>query len=280
MKRLFLYVCLATTLIACSDNDEVYYPVTQQIQQALYDLYPEAQDVEWGSTVGYLVADFVLPATDLLYAEAEAWFTPSAVWQMTSRDVTYSSLPEAVTQAFELSAYGAATVEDVVRIDRLDAMTIYTITVDRTRLPDISLFYTAEGVLIEELPDDGYDDFRRYLPTTLPTQIATYISRNYPTATVLSLQRRKGATEVDVLDGDQVRQIYFDAMNRWGLTRTELQQSELPQLITLAIDNLYLEYTIDDAALIDSPNGEYYLIEVDSSAGQSTLRISTQGEVL
>ena len=267
-------------LLACSDNDEVYYPVTQQLQQALYDLYPEAQDVEWGSTVGYLVADFVLPATDLLYAEAEAWFTPSAVWQMTSRDITYSSLPEAVTRAFELSAYGAATVEDVERIDRLDAMTIYVITIDRTRQPDISVFYTAEGVLIEELQEDGYDDFRRYLPSTLPTQIAAYITRNYPTATVLALERRKGATEVDVLDGRQVRQIYFDAMNRWGLTRTELQQSELPALITLAIDNLYREYTIDDAALIDSPDGEYYLIEVESSAGQSTLRISTEGEVL
>ena len=57
MKRLFLSISLTASLIACSDNDEVYYPVTQQIQQALYDLYPEAQDVEWGSTVGYLVAE-------------------------------------------------------------------------------------------------------------------------------------------------------------------------------------------------------------------------------
>lgn len=267
--------------MACNDDDYPYYPVTQQLQQALYALYPAAEDVEWASHRGYLVADFELQQEQAAPTECEAWFTPTAVWLMTEREIGYTALPEAVRTAFESSAYGANIITEVEMLEREDAASIYIITVDEPSEQMLTnIFYTEGGVLIKVRPEYIYDNYSEFLPTAVPSRIANYIKTNYPSATMLSVERQKGATEVDILDGEVVRSLFFDAMNRWGLTRTELQQEALPGVVVLAIDNLFREYRIEDAALIESPSAEYYLIDIESSAGQSTLRISTTGVVL
>lgn len=266
--------------VGCGDDDDVIYPVTQQVQQALYAMYPEAEGVEWVSVGRYLVADFDVPSEGSLPVEYEAWFTPGGVWQMSVSDVAFATLPEAVRQSFQQSQYGAWIVEDVDRIERLDLETVYVIEADNNaQNDDVSIYYTSAGVLIKTVADDdGY--YGDLLPTTPTDDVMAYINRQYPSASILMVDYRRGATEVTILDGEYARELYFDAMDRWLLTRTNLKQSALPSAVVLALDGLFVSYFIDTAALVQNSTSEYYFVQIESSAGDSQLRISSTGEVL
>lgn len=284
MKKLSLLLLAAAVAmglaVGCGDDDDVIYPVTQQVQQALYAMYPEAEGVEWASVGRYLVADFDVPSEGSLPVEYEAWFTPGGVWQMSVSDVAFTALPEAVRQSFLQSQYGAWIVEDVDRIERLDLETVYVIEADNNaQNNDVSIYYTSAGVLIKSVADDdGY--YGDLLPTTPTDDVMAYINRQYPSASILAVDYRRGATEVTVLDGEYARELYFDAMDRWLLTRTNLKQSALPSAVVLALDGLFVSYFIDTAALVQNSSSEYYFVQIESSAGDSQLRISSTGEVL
>lgn len=284
MKKLSLLLLAAAVAmglaVGCGDNDDVIYPVTQQVQQALYAMYPEVEAVEWASVGRYLVADFDVPSEGSLPVEYEAWFTPGGVWQMSVSDVAFTALPEAVRQSFQQSQYGAWIVEDVDRIERLDLETVYVIEADNNaQNNDVSIYYTSAGVLIKSVADDdGY--YGDLLPTTPTDDVMAYINRQYPSASILAVDYRRGATEVTVLDGEYARELYFDAMDRWLLTRTNLKQSALPSAVVLALDGLFVSYFIDTAALVQNSSSEYYFVQIESSAGDSQLRISSTGEVL
>lgn len=287
MKKFYLILFAAAAVmmaaVGCDDDDsDVIYPITQQLQQALFAMYPEAQNVEWENRRGYLVADFDLVSEESVPIDYEAWFTPGAVWQMSVSDVAYADLPEAVKQSYQQSQYGAWVVEDVDRVERQDLETIYVIESDNnSQSDDVAIYYTSTGALLRVEQGDAIDyDYSDLLPSTPSDGVMAFISRNYPSASILAVDYRRGASEVDILDGDYVRELYFDALNRWVLTRTELQPSDLPSPVLLALDGLFRSYMIDDAALVQNSASEYYFVQIESEAGQSELRISATGEVL
>lgn len=62
--------------------------VPSELQAALYEMYPGAQDVMWSVKGAYYVAGFKAPAADVRSSSADmvsysAWFDASYQWQMT-----------------------------------------------------------------------------------------------------------------------------------------------------------------------------------------------------
>lgn len=137
-------VVAATIFGGCSDD----YHAPKSMRNTFNNQYPNAVDVEWEKKRGFVVVEFHLPGVS---SDCEAWYTKSGEWRMTEFDIAYNALPDAVRTAFE-SEFGATTpVDDVKRIDRNGADSIYLIeatVVVNGYLTDLYLEYQNNGTLL------------------------------------------------------------------------------------------------------------------------------------
>lgn len=148
-------VVAATFIVGCNDN----FNAPESMRNSLETQYPNATNIEWEKKHGYAVAEFHLPGTK---GECEAWYDMDGRWVMTKFDIAYDELPVAVRTAFE-TEYGVATpVDDVERIERNNADTIYLIeatVVINGILTDIFIEYLSDGTLLRTAVEVDADYF-------------------------------------------------------------------------------------------------------------------------
>ena len=137
----------AFVLGACSgdnDDDDTYVPPTN-IVEALKQVYPGAQNVEWEVKGGYYVADCWVSGDEL-----EVWFDENANWVMTENELdSVDDLVPAVYTAFNNSEYGSWVVTDVyVLVYPLNP----TESVIQVKQGDVryALYFSQEGGLLHE----------------------------------------------------------------------------------------------------------------------------------
>lgn len=174
MKRLLMQTlcCLTLLFAACSDDDHDGPTVPEAARQALLTRYPEALRISWERKGGYEVAEFELPDTQLPdgRSDCKAWFDASGRWYMTEREIAYAALPAAVRTAFAASEYADRHIDDVARIERNSAETLYLIECEGGAEPDTELFYTADGTLFRSIVEsDGRDSVETLLPDAPPS---------------------------------------------------------------------------------------------------------------
>lgn len=204
------------TLAAC-ENEEAPAGGTNDVsrlaQIALETKYPGASNVRWLTKGDYVVAVFSMPATRAVpdtENDLAAWFDNGGVWYMTETDIPFTSLPDAVRQAFNGSEYANAPweMDDVDKLERDGVETIYVIEVEKKengRETEVDLYYADNGVLVKQVTDSGNDyDYSDYIPSKPSGNIEQYIRDNYPGARITDIDRERDMTEVEIIDG-QVR---------------------------------------------------------------------------
>lgn len=148
-------VVAATFFVGCNDN----FDAPQSMRNSFEAQYPKATNIEWEKKHGHAVAEFHLPG---IKGECEAWYTLDGKWIMTEFDIVYSDLPAAVRNSFE-TEYGIDTpVDDVKRIERYNAKTIYLIEatiVINGILSDIYIEYLEDGTLLRSAVEVDADYF-------------------------------------------------------------------------------------------------------------------------
>lgn len=135
-------VCCSFVSMSCDDNDDRFTPESI-VTKAFEAKYPDAKRVSWEYEAGHVKAEFYLGAY-----EAEAWFDPQGNWMLTETDLPYSALPQAVKSSFEASRYATWKVDDVDKLERPDAETVYVLDVEKDDV-DVDLQYTETGTLIK-----------------------------------------------------------------------------------------------------------------------------------
>lgn len=278
-KNVFLMAVLSLFIFqSCDKDDNGQQPdfVTTETKAAFSEKYPSVKKVSWKSSNGYFVADFKQGQTDI-----EAWFDKAGIWFMTETDIPFNQLPNEVKTAFGQSEYSGWKVDDVDMLERQGMETIYVIEVEQGE-NEMDLYYSPDGVLIKAIPDmdddKGYEDF---IPSQLSADISEYISKSYPSARILDVDVEKGMVEVEILDGKTCRELLFDNVGNWIQTETELPVSALPSEVLAAIRaSQYATYQIDDVDFIQTPDGEWYLIELEFGETEVELRIDKSGIIL
>ena len=107
------------------------------------------------------------------------------------------------------------------------------------------------------------------------------MSKNIILLPYLDIDREKGVTEVEILDGTVCRELLFDDGGAWMQTKTELRITALPDAVMAAIKaSQYATYRIDDADFIETLTGEWYLVELESGKQEVKLRIDATGKIL
>ena len=147
---------------------------------------------------------------------------------------------------------------------------------------EVDLYYSPDGILVKTVLDaggnDGYEDF---IPSQPSSSVDAYVKEHYPSARILDIDREKGVTEVEILDGTVCRELLFDDGGAWMQTKTELRITALPDAVMAAIKaSQYATYRIDDADFIETLTGEWYLVELESGKQEVKLRIDATGKIL
>lgn len=279
-RYLLVTVCAALTLYGCeNDPHDGDTRVSAAAEEAFAARYPAAANISWQKKHGYAVAKFLLPDQSTTERSA-AWFDDTGAWYMTETEIRFSELPEAVRVAFEASEYASWRVDDVDRLERAGAETVYVLEAeDPTQHREIDLYYTADGVLVRKVLDAGDDyDYEDYIPSQPAGAIGEFIRSRYPEARILDVDREDGMTEVEILDGKTCRELLFDNASNWIHTRTEMRRSDVPAAVMQALAaSEYAAYGIDDIDHYLTPDGAFYRFELKSAAGDLDVDITPEG---
>ncbi len=141
MKKLFIFPALIIALLLCScekNNNS-----NSIMRDTLYELYPDAIDVDWDhERGGYSVAEFYSGSVEI-----SLWFKNSEVVSTMIDIPSYKLLPTVIQDGLKNSKYADWIIEDIKHIKYPVQSDQYLISVE-SGIFDKELYFTAEGVLL------------------------------------------------------------------------------------------------------------------------------------
>ena len=173
--KLKMYLALLAmgmlSLQGCSDDDDDLpnSKVPEAVRNAFDSSFSNAANLSWETKTlsqgQYYKAEFN-NNSDNGY-KTEAWYTADGSWYMTETEMPYSDIPQAIKTSFESCEYASWKRDnEVERIERAgtEKEIIYIIEVESAQDVDMDLHYSADGILIKAVNDDGDGDNESLLP--------------------------------------------------------------------------------------------------------------------
>ena len=173
--KLKMYLALLAmgmlSLQSCNDDDDDLpnSKVPEAVRNAFDSSFSNTANLSWETkTVSqgqYYKAEFN-NKSDNGY-KTEAWYTADGSWYMTETEMPYSDIPQTIKTSFESSEYASWKRDnEVERIERAgtEKEIIYIIEVESAQDVDMDLHYSADGILIKAVNDDGDGDNESLLP--------------------------------------------------------------------------------------------------------------------
>ncbi|MEG2069812.1 MAG: PepSY-like domain-containing protein, partial [Bacteroidales bacterium] len=250
----------------------------KQIKAAFENQYPDAKNVTWKIKGVYTIANFKQNNM-----AKSAWYENSGSWKMTESDVTFNELPEMVRTAFYASEYAAWKIEEVDQLERPGVEIVYVIELEQNNV-EAELYFSADGILIRvEFEDDLNDDndYEDEIIGVIPASIQQYLTTHHPNARIIEFDQEVNHYEIEIIDGQIPKEIWFDLSGTWLSTSTEIHINQLPAAVTVAIQNSqYAHYEIEEADFLETPNGNYYQVELEYNDMEVILKITETGTII
>lgn len=272
---LVLAVCGLFVGTACDDdNDDKRYTPDSAITKAFAEKYPDAQRISWETKHGYEVADFYLGNQD-----TEAWFDNQGNWIFTETEIPLSIVPAAIREDIAAGPYAQWRIKNEVdKVERPDAPTLYILEVEKGE-QEMDLYYTENGTLIKEVPDD--DNTNSYQPTVVPDAIKNKLAELYPNASFLEYDVEKHGVEVDIFDGNIHKEVVFTPEYEWVYTEWEIHPNDVPAVVMQALRaSAYASYAIDDVHVFQKPAGLFYEFELEQGEREIKVTFDAAGTQL
>ena len=106
--------------------------------------------------------------------------------------------------------------------------------------------------------DDNDDDHIQ------PSKVVeTAFNQLYPEAQFVTWEREYGKIKAEFLNNGAEADAWFEADGTWIRTETTVPRSALPQPVLDFVASNYAGYHIDDAEWVETPNGEYYELDLE-----------------
>lgn len=292
MKLKMYFALLAMGMIglqSCSNDDDDDLPssqVPEAIRNAFDSSFSNTANLSWETkTVSkgqYYKAEFN-NKSDNGY-KTEAWYTADGTWYMTETEMPYNAIPQAVKTSFESSEYASWKRDNEVdRIERNAVKEIiYIIEVESPQDVDMDLHYSADGILVKAVNDDGDGDNESLLPDTPSEMVTTateFIQKNYPNARIIEIEAEHGVIEIDIIHDNRSKEVLLGTTYEWISTSWDVYT--LPAKVTEAINaSQYNGYVVDDAEYFETPDGNYYLVELEQGKNEVKIKIKEDGEIV
>lgn len=272
MKKLFLMILFSLpVLVACSDDEnEMKVELNNAVLEFIDSKYQGAKlrSSEYEKN-GLLEVEIMHDGK-----VKDVYFDSQSKWVYTSWDVRKADLPQVVTGALT-EAYPDYVIDEADYVER-ENIEYYAVEMDKGKV-SIMVYVSPDGVILEATEGE---------PGTKPVisdAVRSFISEHYPNATIKSYDYdANGLLEVDILDGNVEKDVYFDSNDNWVQTDWDVRVSALPEAVLQTIAGNYPEYTIDSAEYVERPdNVVFYEIELEKAGGQDiVVNVTAEGVVL
>ena len=292
MKLKMYFALLAMGMIglqSCSNDDDDDLPssqVPEAIRNAFDSSFSNTANLSWETKTvskGQYYKAELNNKSDNGY-KTEAWYTADGTWYMTETEMPYNAIPQAVKTSFESSEYASWKRDNEVdRIERNAVKEIiYIIEVESPQDVDMDLHYSADGILVKAVNDDGDGDNESLLPDTPSEMVTTateFIQKNYPNARIIEIEAEHGVIEIDIIHDNLSKEVLLGTTYEWISTSWDVYT--LPAKVTEAINaSQYNGYVVDDAEYFETPDGNYYLVELEQGKNEVKIKIKEDGEIV
>lgn len=291
LKMYFALLALgAIGLTACdNDDDDIdLSKVPADVRNTFDATYNNTANLKWEkekvAQQSYYKAEFT-NRSDNSY-KTSAWYTAEGKWQMTETEMPYHAIPEEIRTDFESSAYATWKKDNEVdKIERPDAETVYIIEVESDRDEDVDLYYSADGILIKAISDRtpdgaGNGSLLPDAPSATVAAATAFVKEKYPAARIIEIEVEHGRTEVDIIHENIGKEVLLSSTNEWISTSWDVFPTQLPQEVTQTLTSQYPDYVIDDAEYFDTPTGTFYLIELEQGKAEIKVKIDMNGQII
>ena len=121
---------------------------------------------------------------------------------------------------------------------------------------------------------------RLSLSQNLPRLRLKFISTKYPGARIVEIEREGVSVEVDIIDGTVHREVVFSAAGEWKYTETEMRRANVSQTVMEAFNgSQYKNYPLDDIDHYDTPDGDFYIFELNTEPDDIYIKIYPNGTI-
>lgn len=145
----------------------------------------------------------------------------------------------------------------------------------RVYLLAISIF-----TLLSLISCEKYDDYGDMMLRSNANDIQAAVVKIYPQARIVEMDKDRQAIEVDIIDNNIKRDVYLDLSFNWLRTETEIRRDALPIEAANRLASEYANWVIDSVKLVDTPQGSYYLVELDKGERDKNVKIDASGNIL
>lgn len=291
LKLYFVLLALgAISLQSCDNDDDIDNSnVPENIRTAFSENYPDTRNLKWETEnvaqQQYYKAEFNNKKENGY--KTSAWYAADGTWRMTEIEMPYNAIPAAIKTSFEGSQYATWKKDNEVdKVERAGAETVYIIEVESATDVDVDLYYSENGILIKAVSDQpgnatGDGSLLPDAPAGVTSVVTEFIKEKYPNARIVEIDVEHGLTEVDIIDDNKGKEVLFDSNNEWISTSWDVAVMQLPAVIKEAIAaSQYNTYLIDDAEYVEAPQGDYYLIELESGKQEVKVKIDLTGQFI
>ena len=128
---------------------------------------------------------------------------------------------------------------------------------------------------------EKYDDYGDMMLYSNADNIQASVIEIYPQARIIDMDRDRKTIEVDIIDSNNIkRDVYLDLSFRWLRTETDINRNALPTEVINRIASEYASWFIDSAKQVDTPQGNYYLVEIEKGERDRYIKIDAAGNIL
>lgn len=232
--------------------------------------YPGARITEIDREQGMTEVDIIDGRTP-----RELLFDGNDAWLYTKTEVRRSEVPQAVADALAASEYAAYRIDDIDHYLTPDAE-FWRFDLESAR-GDVTVDITREGTLTLKQPGGTPDRGNGGL---VSAAVSEFIASKYPGSTILEYDYDDGLLEVEIRHEGREKDVYFNGRNEWVRTEWDVRRAELPEAVSKAIaSSQWAAFGIDDIEYVQTPAGEYYLVELERGGQEARLRIDASGHI-
>lgn len=125
-----------------------------------------------------------------------------------------------------------------------------------------------------------YDEYGEMLIRTQTDNIKEAVAELYPQSRIVEMDNDYKTIEVDIIDNEIRRDVYFNLSLNWLRTETDIRHADLPIEAANKIATKYTSWFIDSVKTVDTPQGSYYLVELDRGERDKKIKIDASGNIL
>lgn len=202
-------------------------------------------------------------------------------WIYTRTDLRRCEIPQEIMTIFNASEYAAYVIEDAEHFDTATKGEFYRFEIELADT-EIKIDIFPDGTITSVTDeDDDYDNDDEY-SSNIPQPVVEFIKARYPGATIIDSKRERGILEVEILHENIEKDIWFGQGNTWKRSEWEVRWEDVPQTVASAVSEQYPGYETEDIHFVESPEGQWYEIEIenDMTDDEIAIKVSPEGVII